>query len=219
MKYCFQMERSFTSNHSTITALRLGIAVPFLYFGIQLIAAPFFAGYDFLAMAASLLGSERSSLPVVFNLGAMLTGVAGLVCAIGLILAFRMTKTPAVLAWLTSIAVFLCGLSSVWAGVFPMPDPRHAENPFAIGLFVMPFVALATFWRQSQRIYFLACVLLFLGLIPFMSGLIAIDRSALEGLLQRLLALSAFAPIGLAAHQLLKLQDSVDSTANVFKPE
>jgi hypothetical membrane protein len=214
------MERSFTSNHSMVTALRLGIAVPFLYFGIQLLAAPFFAGYDFVQMEASLLGSDRSSLPIVFNFGAMVTGVAGLVAAIGLVLAFRTTKTHPILAWLPALAVFCVGLSSLWAGIFPMPDPRHAQNPFAIGLFVMPFVMLATFWNQPKiRGYLMACVVLFVGLIPFMSGLIAIDRSALEGLLQRLLALSAFAPIGLAAHQLLKLQDSVDSTANVFKPK
>jgi hypothetical membrane protein len=199
------MQRFLAINNLTVTALRFGIAVPFLYFGIQLIAAPFFAGYDFLGMAASLLGSERSSLPVLFNVGAMITGVAALIAAFGFLSAFAVLKVQPVLAWLTAIAVFLCGLSSLWAGIFPMPDPRHGENPFAIGLFVMPFVTLATFWNQSQiRKYFLVCVLLFLALIPFMSGLIAIDRSALEGLLQRLLALAAFAPIGLTAYQLLK---------------
>jgi hypothetical membrane protein len=207
------MQLFLVSTNLMVTALRFGIAVPFLYFGIQLLAAPFFAGYDFVQMAASLLGSDRSSLPIVFNVGAMLTGFAGLVASIGLILAFRETKTHPALAWLTAIAVFFVGCSSLWAGIFPMPDPRHAENPFAVGLFVMPFVALATFWNQPKiRPYFLACVLLFLGLIPFMSGLIAIDRQALEGLLQRLLALAAFAPIGLAAYHLLKLQQTPIST-------
>jgi hypothetical membrane protein len=207
------MQGFLTTKNLTVTALRFGIAVPFLYFGIQLLAAPFFAGYDFVQMAASLLGSERSSLPVVFNIGAMVTGFAGLFAAIGLILAFRATRTHPALAWLTAIAVFLCGLSSLWAGIFPMPDPRHAANPFAIGLFVMPFVTLATFWNQSQiRMYLMACVLLFVGLIPFMSGLIAVDRQALEGLLQRLLAFAAFAPIGLAAYRLLRLQQTLTST-------
>jgi hypothetical membrane protein len=209
------MQTFLTPTNLTVTALRFGVAVPFLYFGIQLIAAPFFVGYDFLKLEASLLGSDRSSLPVVFNIGAILTGFAGLVAAIGLILAFRKTKSHPALAWLTTIAVFFVGCSSLWAGIFPMPDPRHAENPFAIGLFVMPFITLATFWNQPQiKTYLLACVLLFLGLIPFMSGLIAIDRQALEGLLQRLLALAAFAPIGLTAYQLLKLQQTRISAIN-----
>lgn len=201
------MQNFTTPKNLTVTALRLGIAVPFLYFGIQLLAAPFFAGYDFVQMEASLLGSERSSLPIVFNIGAVVTGFAGLVAAIGLILAFRATKTHPVLAWLTAIAVFCVGLSSLWAGIFPMPDPKHAENPFAIGLFVMPFVTLATFWNQLKiRGYLMACVVLFVALIPFMSGIVNIDRQALEGLLQRLLAFAAFAPIGLASYRLLNLQ-------------
>jgi hypothetical membrane protein len=201
------MQRFLAIKNLTVTALRFGIAVPLLYFGIQPIAAPFFVGYDFLEMAASLLGSDRSSLPIVFNVGAMLTGFAALVAAFGLIPAFQVTKIHPLLAWLTAIAVFFVGCSSLWAGIFPMPNPRHAENPFAIGLFVMPFVSIAAFWHQALiRGYLLACVLLFLGLIPFMSGTIAIDRQALEGLLQRLLALAAFAPIGLVANYLLKLQ-------------
>lgn len=203
------MQNFTTPKNLTVTALRLGIAVPFLYFGIQLLAAPFFAGYDFVQMEASLLGSDRSSLPNVFNFGAMVTGVAALVAATGLVLAFRATKTHPVLAWLPAIAVFCVGLSSLWAGIFPMPDSRHAENPFAIGLFVMPFVMLATFWNQPKiRGYLMACVVLFVGLIPFMSGLIAIDRQALEGLLQRLLAFATFAPIGLASYRLLNLQQA-----------
>jgi hypothetical membrane protein len=206
------MRRILRTTNLTVTALHFGIAVPFLYFGIQLIAAPFFANYDFVQMEASLLGSDRSSLPVIFNLGAMLTGFAAVVAAIGLTLAFQLAKIHPILAWLTAIAVFLCGLSSLWAGLFPMPDPRHAENPFAIGLFAMPFVALAAFWNQFQvRGYLLACVLLFLGLIPFMSGIFAIDRQALEGVLQRLLALAAFSPVGLVAYQLLKLQQNPTS--------
>jgi hypothetical membrane protein len=211
------MHRFFEPRNLMVTALHFGIAVPFLYFGIQLLAAPFFVGYDFVQMAASLLGSDRSSLPILFNLGAMVTGFAGLVAAIGLIMAFQEIKTYPVLAWLTALAVFCVGLSSLWAGIFPMPDPRHAENPFAIGLFVMPFVTLATFWNQPKlRVYLMACVVLFVGLIPFMSGLIAIDRQALEGALQRFLALAAFAPIGLGAYQLLKLQQANDTTRKKF---
>jgi hypothetical membrane protein len=211
------MQRFLAIKNLTVTALRFGIAVPFLYFGIQLLAAPFFAGYDFVQMAASLLGSDRSSLPIVFNLGAVLTGFAAVVAALGFLRVFPVVKTQPILSWLTAIAVFCVGLSSLWAGIFPMPDPRHAENPFTIGLFVMPFVTLATFWNQPKlRMYLAACFVLFVGLVPFMSGLIAIDRQALEGALQRLLALAAFAPIGLVAHQLLKLQQANDTTRKKF---
>jgi hypothetical membrane protein len=163
-------------------------------------------------MEASLLGSDRSSLPIVFNVGAMATGLAAVVATFGFLRIFPLAKVQPILAWLTVIAVFCVGLSSLWAGIFPMPDPRHAANPFAIGLFVMPFVALATFWNQAKiRPYLIASVALFVGLIPFMSGMIRIDRQALEGVLQRLLALAAFSPIGLSAYQLLKLHQETDT--------
>jgi hypothetical membrane protein len=193
----------------TVTALRFGIAVPFLYFGSQLLAAPFYPNYNFVQMEASLLGSDRSSLAMVFNVGAFLTGFAACVFAIGFLRVFSRIKIYPVLAWFSAIAVLGCGLSSFWAGIFPMPDPRHGANPFQFALFLMPFVLVVAFWRQvSFRPYFLAAVILFLGMIPVMSGLVGVDRGAFEGLLQRLLALAVFSPIAVGAFLLLQTLQS-----------
>ena len=60
----------------TLGLLGLGVAVPFLYYGVQLVAAPFFPGFSFLGTTASELGSDRSTHPSIFNAGTILLGVS-----------------------------------------------------------------------------------------------------------------------------------------------
>jgi hypothetical membrane protein len=188
-------------------ALKLGIAVPIMYFGLQLIAMPFYSGYSLLANAASDLGSPDSSLPMVFNLGAIVSGLLTALSSYGFARAFQDLRITPVLAWPASIAVALTGLSSVWAGTFPLPDPRHAQNPMVIGLFLMPFIMAAALWKPSGlnlRVYLIANIFAFGLLAAIMSGTIPVDQGAYGGLLQRILALIAFAPIGIGAAFLLR---------------
>lgn len=78
-----------SSDHISLVALRMGVAVPVLYYGTQIVAAVFFPGYSFMSEAASLLGSDRSTRPLIFNAGVMATGIATLVAACGYFCAFR----------------------------------------------------------------------------------------------------------------------------------
>ena len=64
-------------------ALSTGVAVPFLYYGSQAAAAPFFPGFSFLGTTASELGSELSRHPAIFNDGSILQGIACLVASFG----------------------------------------------------------------------------------------------------------------------------------------
>src|SRR3954454_13092742 len=63
--------------------LGLAVALPFVYFGIQLAAAPFYPGYSFLTRDASTLGSDGSTAPWIFNGGPLLVGTLELVTAAG----------------------------------------------------------------------------------------------------------------------------------------
>ena len=56
--------------------LGFGIAVPLLYYGVQVVAAPFYSGFSFLSTTASELGSDGSTRPSIFNAGAILVGIA-----------------------------------------------------------------------------------------------------------------------------------------------
>lgn len=189
-------------------ALRIGIAVPFLYFGTQIIAAPFFPGYSFLSMDASTLGSDLAMYPSIFNIGAMITGVATIIASLGFLFAFQHLGTNPFLTWLTSIAITLNGLGSLWAGFFPMPDPRHGSNPFTVGIFLFPILLTFALWNRSDarpiKIYLIITNLLFLALIPIMSGVSGINTQGYQGLLQRIAVLVFFVPISVGASFLIK---------------
>jgi hypothetical membrane protein len=186
--------------------LYLALAAPFCYFGIQLIAAPFYPNYNFIRLAASNLGSPESLRPMVFNLGAMLGGFITMLGAYGYWQGFQNTHTPRVIVYLVCTAIVLVGLSSLWAGIYPMPDPKHAENPFALfGLLPMPFLIAIAFWQHPKaRVWLSLPILLLLALLPVMAGAIVIDRATYEGLLQRLLALATYTPIAIGAILLVK---------------
>ncbi len=181
--------------------LYIALSAPFGYFLIQLIAAPFYPNYDFIRLAASNLGSPESFNPLIFNLGSMLSGVVMVLGAYGFWRGFQTIRTSRVLVWLICTAVILVGFSSLWAGIYPLPDPKHGENPFALfGLLPMPFLMTAAFWANPKaRVWLGMSVLLLVALMPVMSGAIAIDRAGYDGLLQRLLALACYAPIAIGA--------------------
>src|SRR5215212_5848091 len=191
-----------------VFALRSGIMVPILYFGTQLLAAPFFPGYSFVSMVASLLGSDLAPYPLIFNIGAMITGIATILASIGFFLALRQIGTHRFLTWLTSLALLLNGIGSLWAGYFPLPDPRHGTNPFTVGIFLFPILLLFALWRHPQagpmKTYLILTNLLFIAFIPIMSGISGLNTQGYQGLLQRLVALLFFVPIGAGSSFLIK---------------
>lgn len=191
-----------------MAALQMGMAVPFLYFGTQLVAAPFFTGYSFLSMPASLLGSDQATYPEIFNAGAIITGIATLIASVGFLRALQHLNANRILVWLTTIAIALNGLGSLWAGFIPLPDPRHGSNPFSLGIFLLPALLAITLWKRNDaralKIYLVITNLLFVALIPVMSGIAGIDTRAYQGLLQRIVALVFFPPIGVGAYFLAK---------------
>jgi hypothetical membrane protein len=218
----------------TTLALRMGIAVPFLYFGVQLAAAPFYPGYSFLARDASTLGSPGSSLPAVFNVGAICVGILLFVAAWGFLRAFRFLGVRNFIAWPTTLAIVSGGLGSINAGLFPLPDPRHTESVLAlcgVGVFLLPFLLPLAIWKLLDRgpvaAYFVTNIIALFALFPIMSGLV--QRFAImagvdlpwyqtllnncQGLLQRIFALIVFVPIGVSALFLSRLLRSQESSS------
>ncbi len=191
-----------------VFALGSGILVPILYFGTQLLAAPFFPSYSFLSMEASLLGSDRAIYPAIFNIGAIITGIITIIASVGFLLALQLLGTNPFLTWLTSIAVLLNGLGSLWAGFFPMPDLRHASNPFAVGIFLFPILLTFALWNRSNakpiKMYLIITNLLFIALIPIMSGVSGINTQGYQGLLQRIAVLVFFVPISVGSYFLIQ---------------
>jgi hypothetical membrane protein len=195
---------SSTFRQATIWRLYAAIAMPVIYFGTQLVAAPFYPQYSFTLDTASMLGTTNSHHPWIFNLGAMLTGAAGLVGALGLFGALR-TVTWKALAWLVALSVVANGVLSVKAGIFPLPDPRHASWQFLMpAVLATPLLLLVALWRQGMalRAYLLCNVAALMLMVPLMMHMMAPVFA--EGTAQRLFAVVVFVPVGVAGFALIR---------------
>jgi hypothetical protein len=199
--------------------LGLGIAVPLLYFGIQLVAAAFYPGYSFYSHDASTLGSDGSTAPWIFNVGALLLGAIKVAVALAFASVLPQAGVGRVLSALTALALASAGLGSVNAFLHPLPDPRHTEGLLSIvgsGFVLLPILTTAVLWRLGARRYALLNIVFCLALIPLMTGLvqricmqIGIDFSGFQaflngyhGLVQRMGAAVVFVPVGVIAHLL-----------------
>jgi hypothetical protein len=194
------------TNRISRIALGFGAAVPVLYFGAQVAAAPFLPGFSILRHSASMLGSDLSTRPEILNAGAMMTGLATLIAAVGFARGLRAAGVHPVIVWLTVLALVSHGLSSLWAASFPLPDRRHNPGPLSIGMFALPVLFLIGSLRMNDarhlRMYLLANLIFFVAMIPVMAGKTGIDRALYGGLLQRIGALALFLPIGVVAWHL-----------------
>jgi hypothetical protein len=199
--------------------LGLGVAIPFVYFGIQLAAAPFYPGYSFFSRDASTLGSDGSTAAWIFNVGVLALGVMKVAVA----LAFASALPPAgigrVLSASTALALASAGIGSVNASLHPLPDPQHTAGLLSIlgsGFVLLPILSTAVLWQLGARRYALLNAFACLALIPIMTGLVqrACMRAGIDfagyqaflngyhGLIQRAGAAAVFVPVGVVAHLL-----------------
>ena len=134
-------------------ALCAGVAVPFFYYGSQAAAAPFFPGFSFLGTTASELGSDLSRHPVYSTTGPSCRGSPPR--RLGrLRRRLRGLGVHPLLAWLTSLAVALGGCGSLWAGYYPLPDPRHGGYPaFLIALLSLPVLLAIVLCQGHISVY------------------------------------------------------------------
>jgi hypothetical membrane protein len=190
-------------NRLTLLLLRLGVLIPFVYYGTQAAAAPFFPGFSFVGTTASEMGSTLSRHPAIFNAGIMALGVITLLASVGFLLALRHTGVNPALALLASADLALNGVQMLWAGLHPIPDPRHAGyTVFVAGMFVLPVLLTLALWRGASpllKAYLVATLLLLAAMVPVTTGLTGIDRRAYRGIIQRVYTLTTFPPIGVAA--------------------
>jgi hypothetical membrane protein len=187
-----------TANHTLLIGM---ILLPVFYFGMQALLAPAFPGYSVLRDATSVLGADGSPVARWFNTLAILGGLLGIAGAWGAYRTLVITDAGLLKTILLPLMVAMVAAGSIWAGIFPMPSPLHPMNPSTPAMILMPLMALAYAWwvplLQPMRLPLLINFVAFLCIVPFMSGLVPIDRGAFGGLLQRLLALTVFLPIGL----------------------
>lgn len=193
--------------------LLAAVAVPLLYFGVQFAAAPWYPGYSFATDTASMLGTAGSLHPAIFNNGAILVGIAGILGAAGFFLGLSSTASNW-LRFVIAVGVFSNGVLSLKAGLFPMPDPRHASWQFLLfPMFIAPPLMLAATWRMSVwlRSYLTVNSVCLLLVVPMMMHRMAPLWP--EGAMQRLFAFLVMVPIGVVAFVLLRKRTVIAGAA------
>jgi hypothetical membrane protein len=205
-KFAHATKGQSMADKANLWLLRFGIAVPLIYYGTQALAAPFYPGYSVLGNTASELGSDRSEHAVVFNAGIIIQGVASLAASLGFFLALRRVRINSALAVLTAVALAINGVQHIWAGYYPIPDPRHGGHLlFIVATTLLPVLLTAALWGQvctGLRVYFVSTLVLLATVFTLRSGLSGLDRYEYRGLLQRVFTLAIFPPIGVAAYAL-----------------
>ncbi len=193
------MSTASTTQHRLLQA---GVAVPVLYFGTQLLIGLATPGYSFRRQPASDLGAGDAVTATLFNAGAIMTGVAAIAAAGGLLLTASRSTLPRVASWLTASAMISTGAAAIAAGVFPLPDSRLGGGAIGAGMFLIPFVAAPVLWSAKHgllRGYAVVNIAAFIGCGFALSGHTPIDQVSNEGALQRLLAITVFGAIGVVA--------------------
>jgi hypothetical membrane protein len=187
-------------------ALQAGIAVPVLYYGVQLLAAPFYPGYSFITNVASDLGSPTSTVPAIFNVGMFLSGIATMMAAWGYAQALPRIGVRFVLTALVVLSLIGGAIMPLNGAVFPLPDPRHYSGlVFWTGgvlLTPLPLLLLLAMWRGSGRAmrWYLALNLVAFPVLMVMMG----TFDSVAGLLQRPMAGTGIVLIGVCAWVLLR---------------
>jgi hypothetical protein len=77
------MTDSHLDRRITMRCLLAAAVMPIIFFGIQILAAPFYPRYSFSEQTISMLGTHFSRYPWIFNAGEMLTGFDAFAGAFG----------------------------------------------------------------------------------------------------------------------------------------
>ncbi len=187
-------------------SLRVAMAVPFIYFGNIGLSSLFYPGYSHLRQTASELGARGAPHPEIFNIGLFILGAAFLISAFGFFRALQQLGTKPILTWLTSSVLALLCLNVLLAGFFPLPDPRHSGFYLFYANFFGPVIFAVTFWKRSDtkllKAYLITTNILMIATFALMMGVGGLATHANVGLLQRILGLTDFPWITVAAYTL-----------------
>lgn len=172
--------------------LMLGVAVPIVYYGSQLIAIPLYPGYDFVTQVASELGSSDSRFPGIFNCGLALAGALIALSAIALYPGLHGYGASGTFSFLGAVAQIAMGAATIWTAVHPLPSDQHINNTLNHGFLATPLLLAALFWQlrapRPIQLYFTIDAFLVLLLAGLTFGLFSWDVGSYVGAFQRFVA-------------------------------
>lgn len=190
--------------------LKIGVLVPVLYYGVLVAGGLMTPGYNHLTQYASELGIAGKPAATIFNYGIMAAGGAAIIGALGVLLGMMRLGANILWAALTALCLVGFGVSLVYAGLYPLPNPLHG-GPYTymgvgLGILSVPaalFMFLGLSGRSDMGGLKTLLILSFLGQATLLAimynvgGFNLVDKTNL-GLWQRGLGLMIFPWIGVA---------------------
>lgn len=127
----------------TSVFLKIGVITPVMMVFDVWLAQQLFPGFDPGAQFISELGGPEAPAPLIFNVGMVLAGVAGLFAGAGFTHALEHAGGRRAVSAFAGLGVALTGLGAIFAGLFHWPDEMH--RACGVGLAIQ-FAPLFTAW-------------------------------------------------------------------------
>jgi hypothetical membrane protein len=177
------------------------IILPALFFIPVFVSGYLVDGYNPISQHASEITLTKFETPkAILNIGAILTGLSCILFAFGtLLLSYKRLL-------LSSILIFIFGISMISNGLFPMGNPMHGFYGIGLSLIMLPFVCCYEMKNviKEKRFFRLSIFSGIIIFIYFWSMLIGLDPENYRGLTQRLASVVIFGWIAYAAHAINK---------------
>ncbi len=123
--------------------LKIGVITPVIMVADVWLAQQLFPGFDPGAQFISELGGPDAPAPMIFNIGMVLAGTAGLFAGAGFTHALEHAGGRRTVSAFAGLWVALTGLGAIFAGLFHWPDEMH--RACGVGLAIQ-FAPLFTAW-------------------------------------------------------------------------
>jgi hypothetical membrane protein len=131
--------------------LRIGVVMPVIMVADVWLAQKLFPGFDPGAQFISELGGPHAPAPLVFNIGMVVAGVAGMFAGAGFTHALEHAGGRRVVSAFAGLWVALTGLGALFAGLFHWPDEMHRACGVALAIQFAPLFTAWALWRQPEH--------------------------------------------------------------------
>ncbi|MBO9710845.1 MAG: DUF998 domain-containing protein [Caulobacter sp.] len=131
--------------------LRIGLIVPAAMVADVWLAQRMFPGFNPGAQFISELGGPAAPNPLIFNVGMVLAGLAGMAAGAGFAQALEHAGGRRRVSAFAGLWVALTGLGALFAGLFHWPDPMHRACGVGLAIQFAPLFTAWALWGKPEH--------------------------------------------------------------------
>lgn len=187
----------------TSAFLKIGVITPVVMVADVWLAQRLFPGFDQGAQFISELGGPAAPTPLIFNIGMILAGAAGLLAGAGFTHALEHAGGRRTVSAFAGLWVALTGLGAIFAGLFHWPDEMHRACGVGLAIQFAPLFTAWALWRapghRRLAVFSLAWFFGLLLVLALLTGVWNVRTGGDVGLWQRGHAFLGLLWLGIAA--------------------